>query len=70
MSMNNSGYIQFIILSSMNLSPEQIKAQRATKLALYLREQVNETNGNWVNVNIDVLLDAAEYLELFAALTF
>lgn len=54
----------------MNLSPEQIKAQDATKLALYLREQVNEADGNWVNVNIDVLLEAAEYLELFAALTF
>lgn len=54
----------------MNLTPEQVKAQRATKLALYLREQVDEADGNWAHINIDVLLDAAEYLELFAAMTF
>ena len=36
------------------------------KLSLHLRDCVQEADGNWANVNIDVLLDAAEYLERFA----
>jgi hypothetical protein len=38
------------------------------KLALYLRQSVSEADANWAYVNIDVLLDAAEYLESFAFL--
>lgn len=37
-------------------------------LALHLRQCVTEAHGNWANVNIDVLLDAAEYIERLAAL--
>jgi hypothetical protein len=36
------------------------------KLSLHLRDCVQKAGGNWAYVNIDVLLDAAEYLERFA----
>lgn len=36
------------------------------KLSLHLRDCVQKADGNWAYVNIDVLLDAAEYLERFA----
>ena len=36
------------------------------KLSLHLRDCVQKADSNWAYVNIDVLLDAAEYLERFA----
>jgi hypothetical protein len=38
-------------------------------LALHLRKCVHDAEGNWAHINIDALLDAAEYLERFAALS-
>lgn len=37
-------------------------------LAQHIRECVDGAEGNWARINIDALLDAAEYLERFAAL--
>ena len=37
-----------------------------SKLSLHLRDCVQKADGNWAYVNIDVLLDAAEYLERFS----
>ena len=36
------------------------------RLSLHLRDCVQKADSNWAYVNIDVLLDAAEYLERFA----
>lgn len=38
--------------------------------AKYLRKAVNEADGNWAKVNIDILLDIAEWLESGSEPTF